>query len=266
MGDCGSLFIGALLGGASLVPLFHTRDRVRQPGGARGADPRRAAVRHRVRAGAAAARRPQGHARAAPITSRTASSRSDSPSAAPFASSTSSASSAGSTAWVLVTGSGVEPMLPLVALFGVLVDPDRHLSGARAGLQRRGFRRAAEVVVRAVPQGPGVQVARRRGAARPGADHRLLLRRVPAALRRRGPRQLPAVLHGLAAGRARLQAGGALRLGPLSALVGHLRPSRPRGGRARRRARLAAVGLPRRTTSTASRASRARCSCSTRCC
>ncbi len=63
--------------------------------------------------------------------------------------------------------------------------PVRHLPRACPRLQRRGLHRAAEIVVRAVPQGPRVQVARRRGDARSGPDHGLLLRSVPPAFRRR---------------------------------------------------------------------------------
>ena len=88
--------------GASLVPVFNTRHRVRQPGGARRPDPDRAALRHGVRARAAPAGRAQGHARAAPTTCRTGSCRSGSPSAAPCASCICSGWSGGATAWVLI--------------------------------------------------------------------------------------------------------------------------------------------------------------------
>ena len=60
MGDCGSLFIGAILGGASLVPLFNVRASRSSARRARRADPGGAVVRHRVRAGAAPAGRTQG--------------------------------------------------------------------------------------------------------------------------------------------------------------------------------------------------------------
>ena len=67
-----------------------------------------------------------------------------------------------------------------------------------------------------------------RGAARPRADHRVLLRGLPAAIRGGEPQSISPVLHRLAAGGARLQAGVALRVGPLSTVVGHVRPSRSR--------------------------------------
>ena len=90
------------LGGASLVPVFRSaRSPSVSPSVLVVLDPRRAALRHRVRAGAAAAGRPQARRRAAPITCRTAWCRSGSRSAARCASCTCSGSSAACAAWVL---------------------------------------------------------------------------------------------------------------------------------------------------------------------
>ena len=61
--------------------------------------------------------------------------------------------------------------------------PHGHLPCPCPRLQRRRLQGAAEIIVRAVSQGPRLQVARGRSAARSGSHHGLLLRRVPAAIR-----------------------------------------------------------------------------------
>jgi UDP-GlcNAc:undecaprenyl-phosphate GlcNAc-1-phosphate transferase len=148
----------------------------------------------------------------------------------------------GGTAWLLIAYSGVEPMLPAVAIFRRTGDAPRDLFRAGARLQRRGLQGAAEVHLRAVPQGSRVQVARRRGDAGPRPDHGVLLRGLPAAVRGRGSRQLPPVLHGHTPDGARMQARLAVRVGSVPALLGDLRPARPDGGDARRAGGLVHVG------------------------
>ena len=148
MGDCGSLFIGAILGGVSLVPVFHARDRLRQPERAGGADPRRAALRHRVRARAAPTRGTQRHA-------RRHRSRVASPGVARLLGAHRRSESC--TARAHRRADRVDPRTVELhrradAGRGALRrprHPDRHLPRPRPGVQRRRLQGAAEVVVRA---------------------------------------------------------------------------------------------------------------------
>ena len=120
MGDCGSLFIGAMLGAASLVPVYNAPLAF--------IIPRSIVVLILIvplfdTAFVLVLRRLAGlkATKGEPITCHIGSCRSGSPSAARSGRCTSSVSSAVPTAWFLLRGQGVEPMLPLVAAFGVLV-------------------------------------------------------------------------------------------------------------------------------------------------
>ena len=139
-------------------------------------------------------------------------------------------------------------------------------SGARADLPGRRLRRAAARAVRSCADVGVSSLARGPSPARSSLDHRLLLRCLPPALRRRSAGDIPALVHGVAADRARLQAGRALRWpdstdarGPLSAWATCRRfRARSCSGARHRCSRL--------PTSIDSSGSRAACSSSTRCC
>ena len=184
--------------------------RVHQPGGDRRADPDRAALRHRLRPGAAAAGRPQGHegrhrprvapARVArllraqrrpdPVPARARRRRDRLGAAARRAASSrccrSSRCSASCSCCVGI-------YLARVPAYNAEDFIALQKSSFAPFLKDLAFRwHAAEV------------------HARPRADHGLLLRRVPAPIRGRGARQLPAVLHGVVARRARAASCAAL--------------------------------------------------------
>jgi UDP-GlcNAc:undecaprenyl-phosphate GlcNAc-1-phosphate transferase len=120
MGDCGSLFIGALLGGASLVPVFHTRIAFVSPAVLVGLilvvplfDTAFVLVLRRL-AGRKASKGGTDHV-SHRLVSLGFSERSAVRILYLFG------LIGGVTAWGLQAGSAVEPMLPLVALFGVVV-------------------------------------------------------------------------------------------------------------------------------------------------
>jgi UDP-GlcNAc:undecaprenyl-phosphate GlcNAc-1-phosphate transferase len=120
MGDCGSLFIGALLGGASLVPVFHTRVAFVSPAVLVCLilvvplfDTAFVLVLRRL-AGRKASKGGTDH-----VSHRLVSLGFSERSAVRILYLLGLIG--GLTAWAVVAGSGVEPMLPLVALFGVVV-------------------------------------------------------------------------------------------------------------------------------------------------
>jgi UDP-GlcNAc:undecaprenyl-phosphate GlcNAc-1-phosphate transferase len=120
MGDCGSLFIGSLLAGASLVPVFHTRIAFISPSVIAALilvvplfDTSFVLVLRRA-AGRKATKGGTDH-----VSHRLASLGFSERSAVRILYLLGLIG--GGTAWALVAGSGVEPMVPVVAAFGVLV-------------------------------------------------------------------------------------------------------------------------------------------------
>ena len=186
MGDSGSLFIGAVLASASLVPVFNTGIAFVSPAVlvvfiliVPIFDTAFVLVLRRL-AGRKASKGGTDH-----VSHRLASLGFSERSAVRILYALGLAG--GAIAWELTTGPGIEPMA-LVAVFGVLLILFGIFLARVPGLQRPGLHRAAEVVVRAAAEGPGVPLARGRGAAGPGADHRVLLRRLPHPLRGTGLR------------------------------------------------------------------------------
>ena len=208
-------------------------DRVRQPGRAGGADPHRAALRHQLRAGAAAAGRAEGVERrhrprvAPPGVARLLRAQRRPDPVSPGARRRVCRLGAGH-------ARGVEPMAlvavftVLLGLFGIyLARVPAYNAQDFVALQKSSFAPFLKDLAFRWHAG--------RGAAGPGAHHGVLLRRLPDPLRGPGARHLPAVLHRVAARGARLPAARALRVRPLPAHVGHLRPARPGRRGARRR-------------------------------
>ena len=117
--------------------------------------------------------------------------------------------------------SGTAPLAVAVAVGTLMIGA---VARARAGLRRAGLQGVAERAVRAAPHRSDVSLARRRGAARPGPDHDLLLRRLPRPLRG-GPEPagVPQLVRAIVAGHPRDAAGGTLRVGPLQTHVAHVR-------------------------------------------
>jgi UDP-GlcNAc:undecaprenyl-phosphate GlcNAc-1-phosphate transferase len=193
MGDSGSLFIGAMLGSTSLVPVFGTGLSLSSPVIPIGLiltvplfDTAFVLVLRRL-AGRSATKGGTDH-----VSHRLVSLGFSERSAVRILYLLGLIT--GGVAAALVLTGRVEPELPILAAFLVVMTLVGIYLAPRASLQRRRLPGPAEVLVRAVPEGPGVPVACRRGHARPDSHHGQLLRGLPTAVRRRGLLQVPSVL------------------------------------------------------------------------
>ena len=236
MGDCGSLFIGAMLAAASLVPVFNTRLAFISPSVLIVLilvvplfDTGFVLVLRRL-AGRKASKGGTDH-----VSHRLVSLGFSERSAVRILYLLGLVG--GGTAWVLIAFSGVEPMLPLVAVFGVVVMLVGIYLARVPAYNAEDF-----IALQKSSFAPFLKdLAFRWHAGEVMLDLVLITVCYYAAYRLRFEGEeldnFLALLHGVAAGRARVQAGGAVRVGPLPALVGDVRAARHRRRRPRRRPR-----------------------------
>ena len=265
MGDCGSLFIGAMLAGSSLVPIFNARVAFVSPAVLVVLilvvplfDTAFVLVLRRL-AGRKASKGGTDHV-SHRLVSLGFSERSAVRILYLFG------LVGGLAAWGIQKWSAVEPMMPFVALFGVIVILIGIYLARVPAYNAQDF-----VALQKSSFAPFLKdLAFRWHAGQVMLDLVLITvcYYVAYRLRFEGASLDPFLQYFLStlADRARVQADGAARIGSLSAVLGHVRPTRSDHGGAWRGHRVAADRGGVCTTSIAAKARRASCSSSTRCC